>query len=111
MFKGLALSLGLASALILQSVIPVMANDLRIRVNNYSSATINQVYFTHVDNPNWGPDRLGQITLPPQTYAVIDPGQQQGYCMLDIEIVFDDGSSVTDTFDACSATDYDVTDQ
>ena len=79
-------------------------------MHNYSSATITEIYFTGVGNPDWGPDRLGQGTIPPGYYNTIDPGYQNGYCMLDIEIIFDDGSKIDDRFDACTVEDYNARD-
>jgi hypothetical protein len=88
---------------------PAMAqsSDPTFRLNNRSSAVINEVYVSSANDTSWGTDRLGQNVLPPgQTFVVRLP---QAQCMNDIRVVFANGQAhERRRVDTCQITDYNM---
>lgn len=76
-----------------------------LHVHNETNYDICYFYASHVDARNWGPDLLGPC-IPPGYYQTVDPGWQQGYCMMDIKYEYEDGSYGTDVINICEVTDY-----
>lgn len=58
---------------------------------NYSGYEVTAVYATHIDNDEWGPNRLVQWIGGNGGSAWIAPYFHQGYCRFDIKIVYADG--------------------
>lgn len=76
-----------------------------LHVHNQTDTEICYFYASHIDARNWGPDLLGPCILPGH-YQTIDPGWQQGYCIMDIKYEFSGGWTEYDQINICSATDY-----
>ncbi len=69
------------------------AGNPSFRFVNQGGQVINELYVSLSTEQNWGPDRLGQNTLPPGSY--IDVRLPQGRtCTVDIRVVYANGRSV-----------------
>jgi hypothetical protein len=84
-----------------------------VYINNKVSDgdSICQVYITHLDDPDWGPDLLGQYCVDPGESMRVDPGWQEGYCRMDVKIVMLSGQELFIREDICSRTDITVVSQ
>lgn len=73
-------------------------------VNN-SGRVIEEFYASPASQQNWGPDRLGNDTVSPNSrFAIRLP---QGECMYDLRIVFQGGEAREQRrVDACNIVDY-----
>ena len=90
---------------------PAFAYERWLRIHNESSFSVCEIYIVHVGTNRWGADLLGYDCLPPDSYIVVDPGWQQGYCMMDMLFVWSDGTtSVRQRYNICEGTDYYLTD-
>jgi hypothetical protein len=72
---------------------PVVVNnqvacDTSIRFVNNSSATVFNLFYNPVGNPNWGPDRLGQNVLRPGATSSVRLSFARPY---DFRVVWDNG--------------------
>ncbi len=82
--------------------------DRWVRIHNYSGSYLCSVEISHVDRGRWGPNRFGSC-LAPGRYRTVDPGFQQGYCMMDLRFGFDDGSVIVGTdYNICEGEDIGV---
>lgn len=76
-------------------------------IHNETSYDLCFVYISHVDKRRWGPDILGDSCLKPGYYRTVDPGWQQGYCMMDMRFAFEDDRETEEyRFNICEETDY-----
>lgn len=70
----------------------VAGGNPSFRFANQGGQVINELYVSLSTDQNWGPDRLGQNTLPPGSY--IDIRLPQGRtCTVDIRVVYANGRS------------------
>ncbi len=98
--------LGSVAALALLATQTAQSEERWLRVHNDTSYNLCEVYVSHIDADNWQSDRIGSC-LSPGRYRTIDPGWQQGYCMMDMKFVFDDGEVIIEeAFDICSGEDF-----
>lgn len=96
-------------ALAIGGLATTQANALErwLYVHNESGYTVCEVYISHVDTSNWGRDLLGSYCLDPGEYMKVDPGFQNGYCMMDLKFVYADGDYFTEGYyNICEETDY-----
>jgi len=82
----------LPAALILAGLAaPALAQDPSFRLNNRTSATINEVYVSSSAQQDWGADLLGANVLQPgQTLTIRLPN---GQCVNDVRVVYANGRS------------------
>ena len=83
------------------------SNDPSFRVNNRSSATVNEIYVSSSAQGTWGPDHLGQNVLPPgQSYVIRLP---MGQCINDIRVVYQNGQAAERRqVNTCNITDFNL---
>lgn len=64
--------------------------DTTFTLVNRSGETIEQFFFNHARNPNWGPDRLGNGVLPSGMQRVYRPARGGEF---DFRVVWSGGAS------------------
>jgi hypothetical protein len=88
---ALALAGGLTGA--------AQANDGHQRwfdvVNTSRSLAIHNVYATHRDERSFGRDLLGDDVVSPGSTVRVEPDFNNGYCIFDVRIRYENGSQVT----------------
>jgi hypothetical protein len=69
--------------------------DRSFHLINSSSTAITEIYATNVDDPYFhrNGDMLGDYTLAPGARKQVRPPIDRGYCMFDVGVKFEDGSS------------------
>lgn len=73
-------------------------DDATLEVVNFSDFTIEELYLTEVDNPNWGPDLLrGDVLFPDESIVLVD-----------IACDFYDAQMVDETDAMCTVRDIDL---
>lgn len=78
-----------------------------LKVHNQTSVDVCGVYISHVDKRKWGRNLLTTECIWPGHYIKVDPGYQQGYCMMDMKFVWADGrEGIRYDFNICDATDH-----
>jgi hypothetical protein len=71
-------------------------NDRSFQLINRRSVAITEAYATNVDDPHFdiiNGDMLGDYTLAPNASKPVRPPIDDGYCMFDVAVIFEDGSS------------------
>jgi len=82
------------------------AHQRWLRIHNTGSSNLCYVYISHVGTGSWGRDLLGPCVRPGY-YVTVDPGYQQGYCMMDMKFVFASGREVVRwEYNICEGTDF-----
>ena len=98
----------LATATALLAIVasaPAFAYERWFDVYNDGATAIRSVYATHVDDPDWGPDLLGDYVIPEGSFLTVEPRRSQGYCSFDVKIVYQNQSELTlNGVDLCTAT-------
>jgi hypothetical protein len=85
---ALAATVALAGVMTANSA---LAYERWVNIVNQGSSTIWSVQISHVDEPTYGPDLLGQYTIPAGSYATVEPAWNDGYCRFDVLITYDTG--------------------
>jgi hypothetical protein len=69
--------------------------DRSFQLINSSRNAITQIYATNVDDPYFhgNGDMLGNYTLAPGASKRVRPPIDEGYCMFDVGVKFEDGSA------------------
>ena len=67
-------------------------------VHNDSSSPLCVIFISHVDANYTGPNLTGDTCVPPGEMIRVDPGWQQGYCMMNIVFAFADGDLYSETY-------------
>ena len=81
--------------------------DPSFRIVNRGDREIDEVYARVAGSANWGRDRLGDGTINPRTFRVIN--LPHGQCVWDIRLVFADGPSTEKRrLNLCDVTDLPV---
>lgn len=77
-----------------------------VNVVNNASTAIYSINISHIDTADWGPDLLGEYTIPVGYESVVEPAWNDGYCRFDVLITYDTGATLT-LWDVnlCEATD------
>lgn len=97
---------GVASIAMFAAATQANAYERWLDITNSTSVDLCEVYISHVGTDDWQSDRIGPCISPGEVRRV-NPGYQQGYCRMDMNFVFADGSEVTrHGFDICSETDF-----
>ena len=65
------------------------------RLFNQTGYEIEKLYVSPSASRNWGPDRLGNDTLPNGRYWTLRFPNAQAQCMQDMKVVFADGDEIT----------------
>jgi hypothetical protein len=80
-----------------------------IDVYNDSEQEIYYVYMREETTTEWGPDLLGDATIPVGETHRVDPVDSSTRCKFSLEIEFQDGTRLTSrSFNACEATEATV---
>ena len=75
----------------------------RLLLSNTTRMAIVEIHFSNVGTGNWQEDILGQEFLAPNTSLTVDIDDRGG-CRLDVETVFDDGTTlIHHDVDVCAA--------
>ena len=83
------------------------ARDPSFRIVNRGDREIDEVYARIAGSPSWGRDRLGDGTINPSSFRVIN--LPRGQCLWDIRLVFADGPSTERRrLNLCDVTDLPV---
>jgi hypothetical protein len=71
----------------------VAGGDPSFRFVNRTGMQVNELYVSLSSDNSWGPDRLGQNVMPPNTnlWVALPSGR---VCTVDIKVVYADGRSV-----------------
>jgi len=80
--------------------------DRSFKLINSRSMAITEIYATNVDDPYWhrNGDMLGDYTLAPGASKIVRPPIDRGYCMFDVGVKFENGSSdVVTRVNLCTA--------
>jgi hypothetical protein len=79
--------------------------DRSFQLINSSRTAITQIYATNVDDPYFhNGDMLGDYTLAPGASIRVRPAIDQGYCLFDVGVKFEDGSTdVVTRVNLCTA--------
>lgn len=86
--------------------------DRRIRVNNYTSETLRELYASNVGTRVWEEDILGSDIIPAGSSVVVNLYDGSGYCRFDLKAVFSDGAVVIkERVNICEATSWSLYDQ
>ena len=87
---------------------PVLAEDLVFTLRNRSGFTMTEFYASPHNVGTWEDDILGDSMLGSghSTRITIADGRSQ--CTYDLEMVFRNGASLTDTVDLCETASYTV---
>lgn len=82
----------LAAALLTGVVsVPAFAQcDTSFTITNRTNTVVNEIYFSHTSNQNWGNDRLGANVLAPGASANFRPSPGGSY---DFRVVFANGQA------------------
>ncbi|MQW61604.1 hypothetical protein GHK33_02500 [Sinorhizobium meliloti] len=89
-YRILAAAATIASLFVCNSA---SAYERWINVINNGDVTVREVHISHVDDPRFGPDLLGEYLLQPGHQIEVEPLNPQGYCLFDVEIVYVNGTS------------------
>ena len=83
------------------------ARDPSFRIVNRGDREIDEVYARVAGSTNWGRDRLGDGTINPNSFRVVN--LPRGQCLWDIRLVFADGPSTERRrLNLCDVTDLPV---
>lgn len=90
------------------------ALDRRLKIINKSNHSICAVHITHRDRDDWGDNLLESSTgrcIAPGKDAIVNPGYQDGYCMMHLALVLTRNDRVIEFIDArliniCAAVTY-----
>lgn len=82
-------SLGLGSA-----AVDAQGYDRRIRINNFTSEPLRELYASNVGTDDWEEDIFGNGILRPGGSVVVDLYDGSGYCKFDLKAVFSSGEVV-----------------
>jgi hypothetical protein len=99
-----------ASAVLLAGLAgPAMAQDLQYQLVNDSGLTLMEFYTSPVDDGTWGDDILGANVLAAGETGTVTLADGSAQCGYDLRLVFEDGSEMIDTVDACQTGSYTIT--
>ncbi len=99
-----------ASAVILAGLAaPAMAQDLQYQLVNDSGLTLMEFYTSPVDDGTWGDDILGANVLATGESGTVTLADGSAQCDYDLRFVFEDGTEMTDTVNACETGSYTIT--
>jgi hypothetical protein len=86
--------------------------DRRIRVNNFTSETLRELYASNVGTRVWEEDILGSGIIPAGSSVVVNLYDGSGYCRFDLKAVFSDGAVVIrERVNICELTDWNLYEQ
>jgi hypothetical protein len=78
--------------------------DRSFQLINSSGNAITEIYATNVDDPYFRGDMLGDYTLAPGASVRVRPPIDEGYCLFDVGVKFEDGSAdVVTRVNLCTA--------
>ena len=86
-----------------------LAEDLAFDLFNNTSMTLMEFYTSPVDTADWGPDLLGSEVVESGGGGTVYIADGATICEYDMQFVFDDGSSLTDTVNVCNLASYTLT--
>ena len=86
----------LAGAAVAALAVPAMAgtfgNDYYVEVTNNTPYVLEELYASNRDTGNWLNDLLGSEVLYPGQSISVDTDDGSGYCIFDLQAVFEDGA-------------------
>jgi hypothetical protein len=86
---------------------PASALDRHIEFVNDTRMAIVEIYASPVGVGRWDQDLLGDGILPPGSSVLISIDGGTGYCRIDLEAVFDDGTAhIRRDVNVCAAERY-----
>lgn len=88
------MSIVLAAAALLGTVLPAAALDRRVTIVNNTGYTITNFYGSNTGSKSWEEDILGSDVLPSGSSVVINFDDDSGYCKFDFKAVFEDGDEL-----------------
>ena len=98
------------SALILGGFAPpALAQDIQYELVNDSGLTLMEFYTSAVDEGAWGDDILGADVLASGETGAVTIADGSAQCGYDLRFVFEDGTEMTDSVDACEMASYTIT--
>jgi hypothetical protein len=99
-----------ASALLLAGLaMPAAAQDLQYELVNNSGLTLMEFYTSAVDEGTWGDDILGANVLASGESGQVTLADGSTQCDYDLRFVFEDGTEMVDTVNACDTASYTIT--
>ena len=99
-----------ASALLLVGLAaPALAQDVQYQLVNDSGLTLMEFYTSPVDEGSWGDDILGANVLATGEAGQVTLADGSAQCDYDLRLVFEDGSELIDTVNACDTASYTIT--
>jgi hypothetical protein len=85
-------------ALVLGGALAVSASadsyNRHVRINNHTSQAIWEIHGSNVNNSNYGPDRLGNRTVPAGQSIDIDFDDGSNQCMFDLKVILHDHQEI-----------------
>lgn len=96
-----------ALALAALAAAPAVAQSYGVRFQNNSGSTVWRIYSSPTNNNSWEQDLLGQNVLYPGQGLDVTIHNVSN-CYYDILIEFENGASLTDTWDICSFSQYNI---
>ena len=88
---------------------PALAQDLQYELVNDSGLTLMEFYTSAVDEGNWGDDILGADVLATGESDQVTLADGSAQCGYDLRFVFEDGTEMIDSVDACETASYTIT--
>ena len=88
---------------------PALAQDVQYELVNRSGLTLMEFYTSAVDEGAWGDDLLGANVLASEESGTVALSDAAAQCAYDLRFVFEDGTEMTDSVDACETPSYTIT--
>ena len=88
---------------------PALAQDIQYELVNDSGLTLMEFYTSPVDEGTWGDDILGADVIATGEAGQVTLADGSAQCGYDLRFVFEDGTEMTDSVDACEMASYTIT--